>query len=221
MLVSGDELGGESPRAQDLRALRTVGAIFYGGVLAAALAWAAWRGRCLFYADLQATTRGIDWGSDSALGVGVAVALLGASQLLTRWTSWADRSARALSEVLGPMGWGTALWLAFLSGVAEEALFRGVLQVEFGWVPASLLFGLAHLPMRRELVVWSVQALAVGFLLGALFEVTGNLLAPVLTHCTVNAVNLRWLSLRYAETGCSQESNSSDSTRRSSRTRSR
>ena len=33
---------------------------------------------------------------------------------------------------------------------------------------------------------------------GVLFEATGNLLAPVLAHATVNALNLRFLSTRYA-----------------------
>lgn len=198
-LGTGDDPGGGSAHVAGLRSLEASAGVFYGGVLAAALAWAAWTGRSPLFASPQAESRGIDWGGDTAVGLGVAAALLVASQLSIRWTRWGDQSARALSEVLGPVGLRAALWLAAVSGVAEEALFRGVLQVELGWVPASLLFGLAHLPMRRELVAWTAQALAAGFLLGALFDATGNLLAPVLTHCTLNAVNLRWLSLRYAE----------------------
>ena len=196
---AGDDPGIGPSRGAGLRSLEASAALFYGGMLGIALAWAAWTGRSPLFANARAESRGVDWGGDAALGLGVAFALLVASQLSIRWTRWGDRSARALSEVLGPVGLRTALWLAAASGVAEEALFRGVLQVELGWVPASLLFGLAHLPVRRELVAWTVQAVAAGFLLGALFDATGNLLAPVVTHCTLNAVNLRWLSLRYAE----------------------
>lgn len=198
---TGDDPAGGPAPGTGLRSLEALAGVFYGGMLGASLAWGAWTGHTLFFASARAEGRGVDWWGDAALGLGVAVALLAASQVAVRWTRWGDRSGRVLAEMLGPVGLPAALWLAAVSGVAEEALFRGVLQVELGWVPASLLFGLAHLPLRRELVAWTLQAVAAGFLLGALFDATGNLLAPVLTHCTLNAVNLRWLSLRYAERG--------------------
>ena len=82
--------------------------------------------------------------------------------------------------------------------MAEEALFRGALQPQVGLLAASLLFGLAHFAPRRELLPWTVFSLAAGLLLGTLFEETGNLVAPVVAHAGINAVNLRWLSQRYA-----------------------
>jgi membrane protease YdiL (CAAX protease family) len=175
--------------------------LFYGLMLAASLAWAHWMERPLFYASARAARVGVDWGADTALGLGAAVLLVVASRMFALRTRSGARSARALAELLGPVGLRAALWLGVVSGVAEEALFRGVVQVETGWILASLLFGLAHLAPRRDLVPWTANALVAGFLLGALFDVTGNLLAPVLTHSVVNALNLRWLSLHFAEPG--------------------
>ncbi len=64
------------------------------------------------------------------------------------------------------------------------------------FLAASLLFGLAHFVPRRELLPWTAFTLAAGFGLGALYEVTGNLVAPVVAHFGVNAVNLRLLTRR-------------------------
>jgi membrane protease YdiL (CAAX protease family) len=38
-------------------------------------------------------------------------------------------------------------------------------------------------------------------LLGALFDYTGNLLAPAIAHVLINGVNLRWLGRAYALRG--------------------
>jgi membrane protease YdiL (CAAX protease family) len=47
--------------------------------------------------------------------------------------------------------------------------------------------------MRRELIAWPVFAAAIGLLLGTMLHWTGALLAPILTHVTVNALNLRFI----------------------------
>lgn len=84
-------------------------------------------------------------------------------------------------------------------GPAEELLFRGAAQ---GWLRrsygpaaavlvASALFGLLHVsgvngtPLQR--VLYAGVAAALGCVLGALYERTGNLLVPALTHGTYNA----------------------------------
>jgi membrane protease YdiL (CAAX protease family) len=101
--------------------------------------------------------------------------------------------AEHLAGILGPLSGTQVVILALASGVGEEAFFRGALQPRVGLVAASLLFGLAHLVPRRELLPWAGFALLAGVLLGALFEYTGNLLAPTLAHVVVNGVNLCWL----------------------------
>jgi membrane protease YdiL (CAAX protease family) len=59
------------------------------------------------------------------------------------------------------------------------------------------LFASASAP-RRDLWPWAFFALAAGVGLGLLIEWSGNLVAPVVAHVLVNAVNLRRLSRDYA-----------------------
>jgi membrane protease YdiL (CAAX protease family) len=134
------------------------------------------------------------------LGSGLAAALLlvAVSRGLTLRTRAGDALARRLAEVLGPLSAAEVAILALASGIGEELFFRGALQPWLGLVATSLLFGVAHLVPTRPLALWSVFACAAGLLFGALFELTGNLVAPVVAHVAVNALNLRWLVRRYA-----------------------
>jgi membrane protease YdiL (CAAX protease family) len=119
--------------------------------------------------------------------------MIALSRLWARRTRAGQALAERLAGILGPLSGKSALVLALASGVAEEAFFRGALQPRVGLLAASLLFGLAHLVPRRELAPWAAGAALAGLLLGALFDHTGNLLAPALAHVLLNAVNLRWL----------------------------
>src|SRR6185369_12981864 len=73
--------------------------------------------------------------------------------------------------------------------VAEEFLFRGVLfrfakqkgHRRFAWLGISALFGLIHLDVARFIPLF-VLALVLTWL----YERTGNLLAPTLTHSLFN-----------------------------------
>jgi membrane protease YdiL (CAAX protease family) len=88
--------------------------------------------------------------------------------------------------------------LAIVAGVSEEVLFRGVIQPGLTrWMPAglallatSLLFGLVHFASRS----YAVMASIMGLYLGILFQLTGNLLAPVVAHATYDFVALLWVS---------------------------
>lgn len=90
---------------------------------------------------------------------------------------------------------GTVLVLAGLVPLGEELLFRGVLVG--AWVRArrpavavlstTILFALAHVTVGPRSIV--VTALLAALLAGA-FMVSGSLGAPVLAHCTINAIAL-------------------------------
>lgn len=98
------------------------------------------------------------------------------------------------------------LALAVLSVVliapAEELLFRGAIQgrlrERFGPVPgvagASLLFGSIHLANYSgslpSVVAGALLIAAVGAVVGAAYERTGNLVVPVLAHACYNVVLL-------------------------------
>ena len=80
--------------------------------------------------------------------------------------------------------------VSVFSGVGEEAFFRGALQPVLGLVLTSLLFGVLHVGPDRRYLVWSLWAVAAGFLFGFLYEWTGGLLAPMTAHVLHNAATL-------------------------------
>ncbi len=93
-------------------------------------------------------------------------------------------------------GWTTidALAVALLSGLAEEALVRALLQPLIGLLPAAALFSLLHLVPDRRLWLWPVLALVLGLVLGWLYMVAGYPAAAV-AHVILNGVAL--LRLRH------------------------
>ena len=91
--------------------------------------------------------------------------------------------------------------LATLAGLAEEILFRGVLQVGLArvlpdaaaLVLASMAFGLAHFITRA----YALLAGMAGLYLGSLFLAQGNLLVPIVAHALYDFVALTYLVRRY------------------------
>jgi membrane protease YdiL (CAAX protease family) len=94
-----------------------------------------------------------------------------------------------------PLGGLAAGGLFLHVAPAEEALFRGVLQSNLsrsmgeaqGWVAASLLFGLAHVPNmyalpeeeRKDYLLYGIPVItAAGFYLGWVYRSSGYTLAP-------------------------------------------
>ena len=185
-------LGATAPRRSFVR----TALVFYALMFGAAALWASLSGESLFYASDQAASRGVAPLRDAGAGVLVAAVAIFASRELTRRTRWGKDLARALGEMLGEVGLADCVLLALASGVAEEAFFRGALQPRIGLVATSLIFGLAHFAPRRELAPLTLFSVAAGFALGALFDLTGNLLAPVVAHALINAVNIRALTHR-------------------------
>jgi membrane protease YdiL (CAAX protease family) len=175
--------------------------LFYGALGGAALVWAFLAGRPLWFASAEAAAVGGNPLRDAGVGVLAGGVVVGISRLLTRHTGWGEALARTLAAALGRLSLAECVLLAAVSGVAEEALFRGALQPHVGLLAASALFAAAHFLPRRELLPWTAFAFLAGLLLGALFERTGNLLAPIVTHALVNAVNLRFLTRDYGPAG--------------------
>ncbi|HEU5303337.1 MAG TPA: CPBP family intramembrane glutamic endopeptidase [Gemmatimonadales bacterium] len=143
-------------------------------------------------------------------GAALGVAATGPMLLGLAWTVttiW--RPARELvalvTDQLGPLLAGCSVLqlalLAALAGVAEEILFRGVVQaglvrvvsVPVGLVAASVLFGLAHFASRA----YAALATVLGVYLGALFLLQGNLLVPIIAHALYDFVALNYLVRRH------------------------
>lgn len=134
------------------------------------------------------------WWIDLALGVGAGAVLLGVWWLLARRFAAGRELERKIAEVLGPLGVDQAIALAFLSGVAEELFFRGAVQGSWGWAWATVLFAVLHTGPGLSFRLWTLFAVVAGALFGGLMLWRGNLLAPVVAHFLVNAVNLSRLA---------------------------
>src|SRR5699024_4257344 len=76
---------------------------------------------------------------------------------------------------------GNIALLAMLVAVAEELLFRGVIQTIFGYVVASALFAVVHIRYLKKVVLF-ILILFVSFYIGYLFELTENLLVTITAH---------------------------------------
>ncbi len=187
----------ESPPARPPASIVRMGLLFYGGMGIAALLWRmSTPGDSIQHPSLEAAARA--WSMPAALGAGVVAGLvaLALSEALTRWTPLGRALSELLAASIGPLDRSNAWLLALASGMAEEMFFRGALQPKVGIVAASLLFGAAHFLPRRELVLWSGYAVVMGLGLGALYEWTGQLAAPVAAHVVVNGINLPRLANR-------------------------
>ena len=159
----------------------------YGGLFAATLLATGWQGRL---PDLFPPPRWPDTGVHLLVGAAVAAGALTAAARTRGAFAWARRLDEEFRLVLGGVGRGPAIILAVSSGLAEEAFFRGLMQPALGLVWTSILFGLAHFPVNRRLVPWTLLAAVMGVLLGSVYEATGSLLAVAVAHGLINFVEL-------------------------------
>lgn len=185
----------ESAEATALRARRRILVAALGvesGLLAAALLI----GRLVHVDPLAtwaATPRTIALGGLAALP---PLAALGAI-LRSGHPVW-RRLVRAVDAAARPLVSGLEVWhvvtLSALAGVAEEALFRGLLQAGLAPVigPAAALllaaavFGAAHLVTAS----YGLVAAVMGLYLGWSFDASGTLAVPAVAHALYDAVAL-------------------------------
>lgn len=130
---------------------------------------------------------------DVALGAAFGLVVVGLSRIMSRHLAWAREVDRLFREVFRSVPPRNAAILAIASAVGEELFFRGFLQPKLGLWVTSILFGLAHRPVNRPTIGWTISALVVGVGLGVLYELTGAVLAPIVAHFTINFFNLRHL----------------------------
>ena len=118
------------------------------------------------------------------------------AELLVR-AGWSPRPQLAVTLLADSNSWCLRLYLGLfavgLAPVAEEFLFRAMLYPflkrlgypRLAWIGVSLLFALVH-DDATTFVPLFVLALALTWL----YEMTGNLLAPIAAHALFNAANL-------------------------------
>lgn len=130
----------------------------------------------------------------ASLGIGFGLLVARLSKFLVHKWNWAKGLHIEFRGLLGPLADVDVLVFALLSAIGEELLFRGAIQSSFGIVPASIVFGLLHIGPNRKFLPWPAQAIVMGFALGGLFWLTGNLVAPILAHFTINYQNLHFIN---------------------------
>jgi membrane protease YdiL (CAAX protease family) len=135
-------------------------------------------------------------------GLAGTLPMIGAFAVMTRWPIGPLRSIKGFTDgVIGPaMSPCTLvdlLGISCLAGLGEEMLFRGVLQdalatqlsPALALAVASVLFGLLHAVTAS----YAVLAALMGAYLGGLYLLTGNLVAPMVTHAAYDFAVLVWV----------------------------
>lgn len=172
-------------------ALNALVVLFYLPVALGSLLYLAYTGG--EYA-LEVRVLGENVGRDIAAGVATGTGVVILSRLLVPRFAMGRKMAFALRRVMGSPTLLGCLTIALFSALGEELLFRAVLQERLGIGIATALFAIAHFPMEKDLWLWPVVALPAGLLFGGLYDWSGAVLAPVIAHAVINALNLRWLS---------------------------
>jgi membrane protease YdiL (CAAX protease family) len=85
--------------------------------------------------------------------------------------------------------------ISIVAGLAEELLFRGVIQVKWGILAASILFGLLH----GVTPAYILLATVIGFYIGLLYHIFQSLLIPIQLHCIYDFGALIYLRYRVKE----------------------
>ncbi len=145
------------------------------------------------------TTR---WWVDVGLGLAAGLALVGVWDVGRRFVPAMRELEAMLAEHLGDLDPSEALAMALISGFAEELFFRGAVQTSWGWGWAVVIFTLMHSGSGRPFRWWTLFAFVAAVVFGGLTVYRGNILAAVVAHVTVNAINLRRLVMTVVEPEC-------------------
>ena len=136
---------------------------------------------------------------DVILGILLGLVVVQLSRVLSQYTQWAKKLDEDFAAYFVHSSSLELTGMAIMSALAEEVIFRGWLQAYLGWILTSILFGILHIPPKKEHWPWTLSALLMGFVLGALFEWRASVTAPFIAHFTINYFNLHALS-KYSKT---------------------
>lgn len=162
--------------------------LVYGGLLFAAVVWGALRdGANIFWPREDAPL-------PAFLGIFLGLLLAALVILFTRWSIRALPLMRDLGQdfkaLLGPMRTRDILIVSACSSIGEEAFFRAAMQPSAGLLVTGLVFGLLHFGPIGRFSVWTLSALVMGYALGGIYALTGDLFSVIAAHFIVNYFNL-------------------------------
>ena len=162
-----------------------------GAVLLLAVLLALWL-------DINLLPLSNDLGRDVAVGslaavLPAALFILSLSRQARRilWIGSLQKTLLSLQGIFSQARVLDLVAISLIAGIAEEVLFRGVIQTQLGILPASILFGLAHLITPTYAVIATIM----GIYIGILYQVFDSLLIPIQLHFIYDLFAL--LYLRY------------------------
>lgn len=85
-----------------------------------------------------------------------------------------------------------------LIACCEEYLFRYVIQGQFGWVIASLIFALVHVRYLSKIVLF-LQVVTISFVFGWIYKETDSLAIVILLHWTIDLILGLYIKKRQKE----------------------
>ena len=138
------------------------------------------------------------WWLDLGLGVVAGLGLVAVWDLGRRFIPAMRELEQALAEQIGPIDPSEALAMALISGFAEELFFRGAVQGSWGMAWATVIFTLMHSGQGKIFRWWTAFAFVAALVFGGLTFYRGTILAAVIAHIVVNAINLTRLAAEYA-----------------------
>ncbi|NGP43678.1 CPBP family intramembrane metalloprotease [Bacillaceae bacterium SIJ1] len=128
------------------------------------------------------------WPSFAELAVGIGGALI---VLCIEWVLSKTMSKDLLDDgginqaLFAPLSYHHMIFLCLVVSFVEEALFRVVLQTQFGLILAALLFAFVHFRyVKRPFLL--VFVTLVSFWMGFLFQVTASFWTVVIAHTIIN-----------------------------------
>ncbi len=164
----------------------------YGGLALLGLLLSAGRGDADVY---TAGDRAAWWHLASpVLGLVLGLLVVLASRVAVARLGWARGLHRDFRALLGDVSSREIVVLAIASAIGEEVLFRGALQPWIGLWPQAALFALLHVGPGRRFLPWTLWALVMGLVFGALVQLTGDLGGAIVAHFTINFLNLHYIA---------------------------
>ncbi|WP_255298357.1 CPBP family intramembrane glutamic endopeptidase [Brevibacillus dissolubilis] len=125
--------------------------------------------------------------------VGISIGVVGLNLLMDRFLpkSWLE-DGEINNRVFQGLSLGSTAGFCLLVGVAEELMFRGVVQVLLGNVWTSLLFTLIHFRyLKKPILVVSV--FATSYVLGWLYDWSQSLLPSMVMHGLIDFFLALWI----------------------------
>ena len=188
-------------RSPERRLTLTHVTVFYGlmGGLAAAVG-------LMLFDEVPVRLRADVWNPAPKAAAGAALGLIvvGFSRFSSVRFQWAKRLEGNFRSLLGSVSLGAAAWMALASSLAEELLFRGLALRLFlppeaeNWTPERVavavtvtagIFGMLHVGPDRSYLPWTAFALILGIVFGGVTVLTGDIVAVVIAHMTINYFN--------------------------------